>query len=171
MTIKAELPKIKQKHYWLYPLTAGYGKSYFLQRLCRKYNGFIILDMDNACGIPRGIQLLCFNEVGTTNKLEWNVLKRIASGNANSRSLKKKNIRAFVQAQKRCSNHHSRQPFAVRGVRNLERQKTTPFVGNTSVNRWYVISRLTLGAFGRLVRALFFGEQAMMLASSLSLLE
>jgi hypothetical protein len=82
---------VKRKHYFIYSKKAGYGKTTTVRRdLVKKYSAHIINDIHNAVGVPKNLQWLVFDEYSRTKKLDLEMLKTLANGDASGAYLNRK---------------------------------------------------------------------------------
>jgi hypothetical protein len=82
---------VKRKHYFIYSKKAGYGKTTTVRReLVKKYSAHIINDINKAVGVPKTLQWLVFDEYSRTKKLDLEMLKILANGDASGAYLNRK---------------------------------------------------------------------------------
>lgn len=76
----------KQKHYYFYSKSPGFGKTCQLMLFAENYNAHFVSDIKNWVDIPAGWQFLIFEEVGFDCKLSFNKMKAFTSGRAGGAS-------------------------------------------------------------------------------------
>ena len=81
ITIEAQ-PKAgyKRKHYYIYSHRAGFGKTYEMCQFAKKYNAALITNTNNWVDVPTEAQFLIFEELGKSNKLDFEQLKSLTGG-------------------------------------------------------------------------------------------
>ena len=80
----------KRKHWWIYSHEPNFGKTYVVGRFIARFNGWRVSDVKNACGIPKNVQFLCFDEVTPKAHLPFHAMKSLTSGDASTVSLPRK---------------------------------------------------------------------------------
>jgi hypothetical protein len=135
---------VKRKHYFIYSKKAGYGKTTTVRRdLVKKYSAHIVNDINNAVGVPKTLQWLVFDEYSRTKKLDLEMLKTLANGDASGAYLNRKSHGGSYipppDVQVIILSNYS--PYEIYGQwdRKTQRHVITEDVLSTIVDRFFIV--------------------------------